>query len=315
MVATPSFEPEPTPVAPVHAVPFEAHTTDPEVALETVLSTIYTDSDDLVGAMVRIGEELPGRGLAHVLPFNTAYLTLSSNVRDRVKESIAVREAGTGFLKGYHFENPEVVEETMGIFAELYFKQVLAHITPGVGESGVDEAWRPLFYSAAGRNASPGIQFLLGMNAHIVYDLPQALHRSSGVTQSYYEDYRDVVGGLIDEVASDLAPAYVPGGNRTRGRLTHETVLRIADWREDAWKAGMNLRRIVNARTGEYFTRTESEGRFAIHAILRGCERAALKNAKFMRYLGRIALSGVALVGGKPPKTIAEVMKPAPQLA
>jgi len=298
----------PDAVAPVEA---EVEQLTPDQMLDRVLDTVYTDSNELVQAMAFVGGELPRLGLSHLVPFNTAYLSLSCDVRDTVKKGAAVAGADDFDSK---FQYPETVEKTMGIFAELYFKQVRAHLN---GKSHlVDDAWQPLFYGAAGRNASPGIQFLLGMNAHIVYDLPQALAKS-GVTESYYRDYTKTVGLLINEVAEYLGPAYVPGTDRMRGYLIGKTVDRIAVWREEAWQAAQSL--MGNIQAADEVADTAkllparsvpweaTSHRLSARDVMRERRKAALRNARLIGLAGRLALVGVSSVGGRPPVQVAEI--------
>jgi hypothetical protein len=278
--------------------PLETYTDDElDEFVDTVLWKVHEDSEGLVTAMEALGDRLPAMGLEHLVPFNTAYLSLSGDVRDAVKES-----SDTAF----RFSHPEVVERTMGIFAELYFRQVRAHRL--IGSQGVDEAWRPLFYSKAGKNAPPGIQFLLGMNAHIVYDLPQALSKS-GVTEDYFADYTKVVGDIIDKVAAELSLAYVPGTGWMRKFLTDKTVLRIADWRANAWWAGKQLQDVRDGRDRGHFGMSVPKGRIAAKGVMRECKRSALKNARYMRYAGRVGLAGVSSIGGRPPMDVADLMR------
>jgi hypothetical protein len=310
MVADAGFEQYTPPRTPVALL--EAFIDDDE-SMSRMLDTVYTDSDELVDAMDITGRLLPRWGLDHLVPFNTAYLSLSRDVGDAVK----------GRSNKFEFSHPQVVERTMGIFAELYFRQIREYHRMGI--KGVDEAWRPLFDSNAGKNASPGIQFLLGMNAHIVYDLPQALLKS-GVTEDYYADYTKVVGGLIDEVAKYMAPAYVPGTKGVRNFLTRKTVKRIAVWREDAWNAGKELLAVQRATRKEYEWDDEAlllqlkededsderapapSGRIATRAVLGECKRRALRNARMIGIMGRAALMGVASVAGEPPEDVSNIV-------
>jgi hypothetical protein len=305
--------------------------------LDAVLRTTYIDSGELADGMQFVGEQLPRWGLEHLVAFNTAYLSLSCTVRDAVRRG-ARDPSEPQDEQALKFLYPEVVEQTMGIFAELWFRQVYAF--HHVGIKAVDEAWRPLFDGSAGKNASPGIQFLLGMNAHIVYDLPQALDKSlrksereakeaqdpedevkAFTARDYYEDYIDTVGVLIDRVAEQMARAYVPGNDWTRKYLTQKTVARIARWRDYAWDAGLQLKD-TESRSGQYEGVSEepherskhrrridvTRGRVAAKAIMRECRRRALRNARAIGLAGRAALAGVATIGGEPPMEVARLL-------
>ncbi len=79
------------------------------------------------------------------------------------------RAIGAALVAGA-FEDPAWVEEWDVVFADLYLEALEAHRR---GSAGVPRPWRLAF--AADPAMHPVAHVLLGMNAHINYDLPQAL--------------------------------------------------------------------------------------------------------------------------------------------
>ena len=112
--------------------------------------------DLVVARMQEIEASLPaGDGVAR---FNHLYLAVTLAVRERV--------AAPGL------EDPAFVTQLDVVFADRYFAAIDADRTAGRPSS----AWQPLF-EARGRTDVAAIQFALaGMNAHINFDLCQALN-------------------------------------------------------------------------------------------------------------------------------------------
>jgi hypothetical protein len=79
------------------------------------------------------------------------------------------RSVGVAITQGL-FEDPVWVEHWDSAFADLYLRAVDAELT---GKGRVPRPWRLAFAAAAG--LPPLLHVLLGINAHVNYDLPQAL--------------------------------------------------------------------------------------------------------------------------------------------
>lgn len=180
---------------------------------------------EVLGVMNEIEPVLVSAGLAHVHHFNHVYKTLTGRVRDGIEQE-------------GRFQQPDTVERTVGIFAQLYFDPLRAY-TEG-NRAAVSLSWQSLLYNRTAKTAPGGVQFLLGMSSHINYDLPQALCASQ-VDDSYYPDYEVVIGDMIKAAAEQLSSTYVPVPRMMRDRLTNHTVRQIAHWREVAWYAGKVL--------------------------------------------------------------------------
>jgi hypothetical protein len=219
-------------------------------------------SDDVPGVLAVMADmepQLAAAGLPQVVEFNRVYRTLTNTVWEQVNTPGG-------------FKEPDSVVHTVPIFADLYFRQVRAHAN---GEpEAVDPVWAQLLYDTAPQRRLPGTQFLAGMNAHIRYDLAQALNTSS-VGDSYYEDYRKVIGILIDQTAQQLSADYIPGPAIARKAITKGAVIAIAGWREQAWHDGMALQEADNGQT---------------QAVLERLNRTSLRSGRWILGLGNMAL-------------------------
>lgn len=104
------------------------------------------------------------------------------------------------------FEDPAWVEEWDVVFADLY---LAAFDAERAGGEGVPRPWRLAFDAPA--DLQPLRQVLLGINAHINYDLPQALLAVISVEQftdealldSRRRDHERIDGVLSDRVAAE----------------------------------------------------------------------------------------------------------------
>lgn len=224
------------------------------------------DIPEVLDTMDNLESELALAGLAHVVQFNRVYRELTSAVKDGVED-------------GRTFQQPETVRRTVGIFAQLYFDPLRAY-ADGEQEK-VAAPWKQLIYSPAAESAPGGVQFLLGMNAHINYDLPQALC-TSGVNPEYYPDYNIVVGKLINATAHKLSSSYIDAPKIGRKLLIAGTVNRIASWREQAWHAGNDLQ---EARGDQKTT----------EKLISKHEKIAERKGKWILPIGTLALNALEI--------------------
>ena len=105
------------------------------------------------------------------------------------------------------FEDPEWVEEWDVVFADLY----LAAFDAARAGAAVPRPWR-LAFDAPG-DLAPLRQVLLGVNAHVNYDLPQALlavipveqFADTAVLDRRRRDHEQIDGVLADRVAAEDA--------------------------------------------------------------------------------------------------------------
>lgn len=159
------------------------------------------------------------------------FLTVYARVTEEVANGI---EQNT-------FENPEWVAEYLVTFADFYRRALLDYET-GDTES-LPTAWQ-LFFRATAADALVVQSAVLGINAHVNYDLALAL-REVGIEQNRASKYRDhrrineTLWRLVDETLTRLGRRYAPGlvtVSRLAGPLGKWAwFLALAAGREGAW--------------------------------------------------------------------------------
>jgi hypothetical protein len=137
---------------------------------------------------------------------------LSTYLRTTRAVGVAIEQA--------QFEDPDWVEEWDVVFADLYLAALDADLT---GEARVPRPWRLAFDAPA--DLPPLRHVLLGINAHINYDLPQAL-----------------LAVITDEQFSD--PALVDMRRRDHERIDAVLSGRVAA--EDAELAAASARTLLD---------------------------------------------------------------------
>ena len=131
-------------------------------------------------------------------------------------------EAVGGALKQGLFEDPSWVERWDVVFAELYLAALDAELA---GEGRVPRPWRLAF--AAGSNLPALRHVLLGINAHVNYDLPQALigvispddFSDPGLIEMRRRDHEVIDSVLSSRVAAEDEELVTVGGQRLLDRL------------------------------------------------------------------------------------------------
>jgi hypothetical protein len=127
------------------------------------------------------------------------------------------RAVGAALDRG-SFEDPEWVSEWDVDFAELYLDALAAH---RAGSDGVPRPWRRAF--GADPELAPEAHVLLGMNAHINFDLPQSLIHmippddfgDPALLARRRRDHERIDGVLASRVGPEDAALERAGGRRT----------------------------------------------------------------------------------------------------
>jgi hypothetical protein len=141
--------------------------------------------DEVIERMTALAEELRRDGDGR-LPFHNTYLRTTQAVAEALHDGA--------------FADPEWVDRWDVAFAQLY----LDALDAGRRGDAVPEPWAVAFRAAAAQPDLPPVRHvLLGMNAHINYDLPQAL--LAVVTDAEFADpgvraRREADHRVIDEV-------------------------------------------------------------------------------------------------------------------
>lgn len=178
------------------------------------------------------------------------------------------KEVAEGITRG-DFENPNWVADYLVAFADLYREAVYDY------EAGhyehLAEPWKIAFETAEQADVLGVQDALLGINAHINYDLPFALNEVGihANRQIKYIDHRavtDVLRQLVDETQRSLAEEYAPSiatVDDALGRLDERIgICTIDECRDSAWRnaVAMSSEIWIRRRLGHWMTRATSTG-------------------------------------------------------
>ncbi|WP_380674745.1 DUF5995 family protein [Salinigranum sp. GCM10025319] len=183
--------------------------------------------------------------------------------------SRVTREVGRAVEAG-EFADPAWVEAYLVTFADLYRQALLSYET-GELETLADP-WQVAFEAAGRGDCLVAQDAVLGINAHVNYDLALALSLV-GVDpdrEAKYADHcavNDVLRRLVDEVQDRLADRYAPGIARvdeSLGRLDEVlSFVALAEGRDSAWRTAVAIsdsRLGIRRRAALWFLRTSSTG-------------------------------------------------------
>lgn len=152
-------------------------------------------------------------------------------------------------VQQHKFADPSWVGDYLVAFANLYRKAVEKYER---GEfSSLADPWQLAFQAAEGDDSLILQDAMLGVNAHINYDLSLAVDEA-GIRpdrETKYEDHRritDVIAELIDDAQELLIQDYGADGLETvdesLGQLDERlSVLTIDQCRDSAWRRGIAL--------------------------------------------------------------------------
>src|SRR3954451_152697 len=138
----------------------------------------------------------------------------------RTTRAVAKAIDGGGFLDGPWVERWDIA------FADLYLDALTGYRDRGTAPA----PWQTAFDRAGGAGAPPLTHVLLGMNAHINYDLPQALIAAISpaefsdpeLLERREQDHRRIDSVLASRVADEdreLSKSEAPGTRTTLDRL------------------------------------------------------------------------------------------------
>ena len=182
------------------------------------------------------------------------------------------------------FDDPEWVDRLLHRFADYYFDALEAYEQDPASAPAV---WRGAHDLARDRSVWPLQKLLLGINAHINYDLVLALcdvlrPEWGGLTEhgraSRYADHcriNDVIGRTVDAVQDQVVGPATPAMgwiDRLLGPLDEALVSGlIARWREDVW--GNAARLLSTADPGEQALLVEAVAEGALRTSRAICWR------------------------------------------
>ena len=180
-----------------------------------------------------------------------------------------VTEAVGSAIDDGEFADPKWVTDYLVTFADLYREALLAYETGDL--VALPDPWQVAFETAARGDALVVQDVVLGINAHVNYDLALALHRV-GVGPDRRARYADhcavnaVLRSLVDEVQDRIAEYYAPGVaalDESLGRFDEGvSMFSLAEGRDSAWRSAVALssRFRLRRRVARWVLRTSSTG-------------------------------------------------------
>ncbi len=160
------------------------------------------------------------------------------------------------------FDDPLWVDRLLHLFADYYFDALAQYET---APSAAPAVWRHAHGATLSRDLHVLQCLLLGINAHINYDLALALRDmlapewaqlSESQKLTRYQDHRTVnaiIAETIDTVQDQIIEKVDPRMDlidRVMGRLDEKLLSGlISQWREDVWEDAQNLLRTVHAES------------------------------------------------------------------
>jgi hypothetical protein len=177
--------------------------------------------------------------------FNRMYLDVTQRVQQQISQG--------------NFADPAFMTALDVVFANLYFSAVDADAAGGL--PAVPKAWQPLFASRTSTRIFEIQYALAGMNAHINYDLPDAV--VTACTQlhtapddgSHHADYQRV-DALLDAAEQSIRQSFESGVVLDADRRAQSVLDLVGNWsinsaRDVAWDTALALWRCRGVATVE----------------------------------------------------------------
>ena len=192
---------------------------------------------DVIKEMTKRSDQLIA-GCEHNAAFSLLYLRVTEALRDHISSDPAL------------FEHPDFITHQDNLFARMYWR---AYDRWQSGQrAGVPEAWL-VALDAAGSKSMPALGDLyLGINAHVLADLPVLLYQlgladENGDSRKPDHDavnvvLRDVFEPAIHELAQRLDPTMSMADPLPWTTADGDALFQaLAGWREQAWREAEQL--------------------------------------------------------------------------
>jgi hypothetical protein len=212
-----------------------------------------------------------------------AFADVYGVITRRVAESIEISQRQPG--PDAFFWEPQWTSRLSGLFCERYLETLAWSLGEGIQDSG---AWDVAYVAARKRAVFPLQHVLLGLSAHINYDLAIGIHRNivergraDGATLRRYKHDHDAVNDLlrasIPEAFDHLIHRHGCGASALLYRRTYAaaewaTMRILCTWRARVWDDAMAM---LSAPTAE-----------AEAAIVRRMERVSSRYARLLALPG-----------------------------
>lgn len=214
---------------------------------------------EALNSLELVTARLQERGDARAV-FPDVYAVITRRVKATIEGS-----RGPGFLE------PQWISNLAGLFCQYYLRALSASLAAAPQASA---AWTIAFQSGDGGEGAPSLDALLGINAHINFDLAQGLYdnivahravknpRLLGRYQHDHDLVNSILASAMPEILSILTRRYrCPlSSMATRTRSLEDAASRVVmfalrRWRDRVWG---DLLEMLEAR--------EPQGRAAVHS-------------------------------------------------
>jgi hypothetical protein len=256
---------------------------DPDPALVEVVDRPFESVREVADRLSRLEERLRERSDRRAV-FLTIYVRMTRDVREGIERG--------------RFADPDWMRRYLVTFADYYRRAFLAFERGNVGR--VPDPWRVAFGTAVRGDALVVQDALLGVNAHINYDLALAL-RDVGIDPDRGQKYADhraingILARLVDaqqEALSELYAAGIDDVDAAFGRLDEAfALLSMTEGREQAWRVAVVL-------TDAGWPPVASYARWVLRATATGCAFFVLGpriDASLRELLRRVETDGLDL--------------------
>jgi hypothetical protein len=212
------------------------HTRDEFVTMNQVVQSL-TDLEDL------FRKTKDSRGL-----FVVAYVETTTSLRQKIQRQ---RQG-----EGQFFNDPDWIEQILLAFANLYRQALFGSIQ----NLAIPAAWQIAFSKASDRKTLSIQHFMLGINAHVLHDLPIAVYQANiGLSEERpakrqdYNKVNDILRNATNSIQKKISNYHRAKGLGVLDQLFFGLDEWIADFffrseRESSWYRAEEL---TNPREGE----------------------------------------------------------------
>lgn len=234
--------------------------TDPDFEILELVSRPFDSIDDAHSRLCALESLFRERG-----DRRGAFLVVYARVTEEVGRAIRNDE----------FNDARWAADYLVSFADLYRRALLAYEQGDL--TSVPDPWQIAFETAVRGDCLVAQDVVLGINAHVNYDLALALHAVDihDDQRTRYEDHlaiNRILQQLVDEVQDLLVQGYAPGIARideALGRFDEVFgFFTLREGRDNAWRTAvaLNSRFVVRRLLARWILRTASTG--AAYVIL-----------------------------------------------
>jgi Family of unknown function (DUF5995) len=161
-----------------------------------------------------------------------AFADVYGIITRRVAESIEISERHPG--PDAHFWEPQWTSRLSGLFCERYLETLAWSLGGGIQDAG---AWEVTYGAARQRGVFPLQHVLLGLSAHINYDLAVGIHRNivergrvDGATLRRYKHDHDAVNDLLRASIPEAFDHLIQRHRCLASAILYRRTYAIAEW-------------------------------------------------------------------------------------